>query len=813
MRMRTFFVWLFALAMTGGVLGVMALGAVFVYFSQQVPDFRGLADYRPLLISKTYSANGEILGEYARERRMYLPISDIPRPLIEAFLAAEDTSFYNHHGFDLKGIGRAVLVNTFTDRKQGASTITQQVAKTFLLSSERTYRRKIKELILARRIESAFTKDEILELYLNQIFLGNGAYGVGAAAMAYFGKSVDELSIGQRALLAGLPKAPSAYNPVHRPQVARQRRDIVIRRMETEGFITKEQADAAVAMDLELNVTPLASGEKAPFFAEHVRRDLLDRFGERQLYEGGLAAITTLDLDLQRHAEKAIRDGLRAYDRRHGWRGPIGRLGALTMDWQARLRTEARTHRHLAGFATPAVVLELDDTTATIGLPDGSKGTIPMAGLTWARKYVDAMTLGERVRKPSDVLALGDIVFVQAMANLPEFEKTPNKEGKYSLEQIPQVQGALVAMDVATGAVKAMVGGFDSSSDFNRAVQAKRQVGSAFKPFVYAAALERGYTPASIILDAPVVMRRGELDDAWKPQNYSEKVYGPSTMRLGMEKSRNLMTIRLAQDIGMRGIIDFATRFGFARSDMHPNLATALGASSFTLLDVTAGYRVFANGGVYSRPYFVERVQDATGQVIWQAYPPCGDCTGASATPTLSPQALMLDGERLISPEIAYQMTDMLRGVVIRGTGMRARAIGRPVGGKTGTTNDYIDAWFVGYSPTLVVGVWVGFDQPQRMGRDETGSKAALPIWIDFMNAALKNRPKSDFPIPDGVTFARIDAVTGKPPTAQTAQTLLEVFVKGTEPTTGSLNTGRRTGGRTPATAEDAANLLNQGIY
>ena len=820
MRGKKILKWLFILGLVGGLSSALFLGGVFVYFSRQVPDFRSLADYRPKLISKIYSANGEALGEYARERRVYLPINDIPQELIQAFLAAEDTGFYDHHGYDMKGILRAVLVNTFTSRKQGASTITQQVAKTFLLSSERTYKRKIKELILARRIEDSFSKNEILELYLNQIYLGNGAYGVGAAALAYFGKSVDELTIGERALIAGLPKAPSAYNPVYRPAIARQRRDVIIRRMEVEGFISKEEADQAVASDLNLNLHPLISGEKAPFFAEHVRRELLDRYGDVRLYEGGLSAVTTLDMQLQRYAETAVKNGLRAYDRRHGWRGPIGRLGALTLDWQNRVKLEADKYAHLSDFAMPAAVLELTETEALIGLQDGTRGAIPLVGMTWARKYIDSKTKGDRIKKPADVLAPGDIVFVQDMNKIEDFDRIKDKEGKYTLEQIPAVQGGLVAIDVATGAVKAMVGGFDSSSDFNRAVQAKRQVGSAFKPFVYAAALEQGYTPASIILDAPVVMRSDELSDAWKPQNYSSKVYGPSTMRLGLEKSRNLMTIRLAQDVGIRRIIDFATRFGFDRTDMHPNLATALGASSLSLLDLTAAYRAFANAGLYNRPYFIERIQDATGQVIWQQHPTCESCTGLDASPEVAPPPLEIDGERVVSPEIAYQMTDMLRGVVLRGTGFRSRAVGRPVGGKTGTTNDYVDAWFAGYSPTLATGVWVGFDQPQNLGKDETGSKAANPIWTEFMTNALKERPKADFTIPDGVTFARIDAVTGKPPTSKTKQTLLEVFVKGTEPTTGSLSLGTnrdsRSTGRTTANEqnqEEPVNLLSQGIY
>ena len=772
---------LFILGLVSGVLGLMAIAGILFYFAQRVPDFRSLSDYNPKLVTKLYSQEGTPLAEYARERRIYVPIERIPPEVIQAYLAAEDSGFYNHIGFDIKGIIRAVLVNTFTNRRQGASTITQQVAKTFLLTSERTYTRKIKELILAYRIEKAFTKNEILDLYLNQIYLGHGSYGVAAAALTYFNKPLEDLTIGQRAMLAGLPKAPSGYNPVSHPRAARLRRDVVIRRMEAEGFITHEEAEAAIAQDLELNIRHYPQGEAAPSFSEHVRREILETYGADGLYEGGLKVLTTLDPTMQAKAEKAVWYGLREYDRRHGYRGAYGRISLLAA-WQGRVDELFKEHEKVRSFAIPAAVLDVDDKTGLtkIGLPAGRIGYIPFEAMKWARPYIDADEVGPTPKTPSDVVRMGDLVFVTSVDNIDGLQEFKGKAQYYSLEQLPTVQASLVALDVHTGAVRAMVGGFGKDGDFNRAIQAKRQPGSAFKPLVYAYAMTQGMTPASIILDAPVVIRNNEMDTAWKPQNYSERVYGPSTLRRGLEKSRNLMTIRLAQDLGIRNIIGFARQFGLQES-MPPNLSTALGAASVSLLELTSAYSVFPNGGRRLNPYFIERIQGATGDLVYQR--PSVDCLGCAGLvePTQLPQVKQ-EAERLLTPEVSYIMTDLLRGVVQNGTGWRAKAVGHPVGGKTGTTNDYIDAWFVGFSPLYAVGVWVGFDRPQPMGHAETGSKAALPIWTEFMKETLKGYKQREYQVPKGVSFVRIDADTGELPSAKTKKTIVEVFVQGTEP-------------------------------
>lgn len=766
----------FIMGCFGALVGAMLITVVLFYFSKQVPDFRTLADYKPALVTKIYAEDGTILAEYAKERRIYTPISEIPDPIIKAFLAAEDWNFYHHPGFDIKGIFRAALVNIFTGKKQGASTITQQVAKTFLLSSERTYTRKIKELILSWRMERAFTKDEILELYLNQIYLGNGTYGVTAAGLGYFGKSLYELSIGQRAMLAGLPKAPSAYNPLRHPRIARLRRDIIIVRMKNEGVITTEQADNAIAMDIEVDPIPLKKAEIAPHFSEYVRRHIQDKYDTETLYTAGLTVHTTLNTTLQKYAEEAMITGLRNYDRRHGYRGPIGKLG-FSFNWQTRVDQEYRENRHLKNFGVPAAIIKVNDLEqkAEIGLPGGITGHIPFTAVTWARPYIDNNKRGAKVNKISDVLKKGDIVFVKSMRDITT---TTIASDIYSLEQVPKVQGALVALDSKTGAIKAMVGGIGSGEGFNRAVQGKRQIGSSFKPFVYTLALEEGYTPASTVLDAPVVLRHNEMDKAWKPHNYSEKIYGPSTLRRGLEKSRNLMTIRLARKLGISNIISFSQKFGLIEP-MERDLSTALGSSSAPLLQLTSAYSVFPNQGKWAETYFIDYIEDMVGNTIFSPFT-CTECS--ENEPLVAPEDVDIESWEAVSPAIAYQTTNMLRGVVKSGTGWRAREVGHEVGAKTGTTNDFIDAWFMGFSPELTVGVWVGFDKPQNMGKNETGSKAAGPIWTEFMKNALATEPMQPFAIPEGITFVRIDANTGLLPTEQTKKTIIESFLVGTEP-------------------------------
>ena len=775
--------FLFALGVYGGVTGFCAAIALILYFMTQVPDHRELMNYKPMLITKVYDMNGEVLAEYAKQRRIYVPIEDIPRDLVNAYLAAEDSDFYNHAGFDLKGIIRAALVNILTSRKQGASTITQQVAKTFLLTSERTYTRKIKELILARRIERTLEKDQILELYLNQIYLGHGAYGVAAAAMTYFNKDLDELDIGQRAILAGLPKAPSRYDPIRNPRQARFRRDVILVRMRDQGFITATQMTEAIERDLNLDPRPWLSGEDAPHFSEHVRRHIAEIYGNDTLYKEGLNVFTTLNRKYQKAAEEALYRGLREYDRRHGYRGPIGKVNLL-IGWEGRMKQEGKDWASQRHIGEPAVVIELDEKEqrARIGLSNGDEGFIPLSAVKWARYYIDADTQGAKVDSVADVLKKGDIVMVKPLKEVYENYPEKKEEGAYSLEQIPTVQGALVALDNKTGAVRAMVGGLGSGTGFNRAVQAKRQSGSAFKPFVYALALENGYTPASIVLDAPVVLQTGEMDEKWKPHNYSEKIYGPSTLRRGLEKSRNLMTIRLAQQLGIKNIIGYARNYGLS-SEMQPDLSTALGSSSFNLLELTSAYSVFPNAGRRAEPYFVESVSDAVGNNVYSHLSRCFNCMGEEATPNYVPDEMNVPTQEVTSPQVAYLMTSMLRGVVERGTAWRARHVGQPAGAKTGTTNDYIDAWLMGFTPELAIGVWVGFDKPQTMGRPETGSKAAAPIWSYFAKEAFKGQTPLNYEVPEGISFVRIDEASGKLPTPASKKKILEAFVEGTEPT------------------------------
>lgn len=770
----------------GAVLfGVMVLSLLFLYFSIQLPDFRTLADYKPAQITRVYAHDGQLVTEFARERRIYTPIRDIPKELIQAYLAAEDSSFFEHQGFDPRGILRAAVMNTLTDKKQGASTITQQVAKTFLLSSERTYSRKIKELILAYRIEKAFTKQEILELYLNQIYLGAGAYGVTAAGITYFSKPLKDLTIGQRALLAGLPKAPSAYNPLRNPDNAKARRDLIIRRMQDEGYITAEQADKAIATGLELSPANTMHGTDAPDFAESVRRELVERYGEEEVYENGFVVQTTLDVDMQRYATKAVRYGVRSYDRRHGWRGPLENVSFM-LDWQTKAKEMDSKYSHMRAIGTPAVVLGVNNKKGQVqvGFASGDKGIIPMEGLRWARKHVSASGVGPEITKPSDVLKEGDVVLVKRMSDVPELAGVADAKSKFSLEQWPNVQAALIALDPQTGAIRAMVGGFDGAGNYNRAIQAERQPGSSFKPFVYATALEQGYTNSSIILDAPLVLDGGDSGE-WRPQNYTNEIYGPSTLRRGLEQSRNLMTIRLARDIGINNVIDRAGAYGLNTKGLSRNdLSTSLGSGSLSLISMTSAYSVFVNAGKRVAPYFMESIQDVTGRQILRGHEGCEDCEGIGANPGRKPRPVALNEQQVIDPVTAYQMVEMLRGVVLRGTGAAAKAVGQPVAGKTGTTNDYVDAWFIGFSANLVTGVWIGFDIPSTLGNAETGGRAALPIWVDFMKNALKDGRNTDFDVPPGVTFVTVDADTGELPSSASTNTLLDVFPQGKEPTT-----------------------------
>ncbi len=806
--MRRLATWLVRIAFTlvlAGLAGLALLAFVVRYYGRDLPDYRVLARYEPPTVTRIYAGDGSLLAEYAREKRIFVPISAVPERVKQAFVAAEDRNFYRHFGIDPIGVLRAAVQNIGRlksgRRPVGGSTITQQVAKNFLLSNEVSLERKIREAILALRIERTFSKDRILELYLNEIYLGRRSYGVAMAALNYFDKSLDELTLGEIAFLAGLPKAPSRYDPEKDPEAAYARRDYVLQRMVEDGYITPQEAEAARAEPLETrrDSTTIAA---APFFVEEVRRRLVARFGEKGFYEGGLTVRTTVDTTLQRHADRALREGLAAYDRRHGgWRGPLGRIDPQAPDVLARLRAFDPGFELLDWRL--ALVSSVADDAAALLFPDGSTGVLPLSQMTWARPRLPGGGLGPKPRRVRDVLEPGDVIVVAPVEG---------KEGTYALRQRPEVEGAIVAMDPHTGRVLAMSGGFSFRlSWFNRATQARRQPGSAFKPFVYLAALEHGYTPASIVLDAPIVVDQGPGLPPWKPENYSQRFYGPSTLRLGLEKSRNLMTVRVALDIGMEPVIDVARRFGIGEG-LQPLPSAALGSQEVTLLQLTTAYAMLANGGRRIRPVLIDRIQDRYGRTLERADPrPCEACR-AEAWDGSPPPELSDPRERVADARIVYQVVHMLKGVIENGTGRRARDLGRPLAGKTGTTNDSRDAWFVGFSPDLVAGVWVGFDRPRSLGRRATGSSVALPIWKAFMERALEGRPPRPFRTPPGVLLVRIDAETGLLPGPGTRRVITEAFLPGTAPT--RVSRAGAPGAELPAAGATAATgLPADGLY
>jgi len=777
-----FLISLVALVVLLALLGSGGILYVFYHYGQGLPDYRQLADYQPPTVTRVHAGDGRLLAEYAIEKRAYVPVSAIPRRVVYAFLAAEDKNFFSHPGVDFMSVVRAVITNLANmgsdKRPVGASTITQQVAKNFLLTNEVSIERKIKEAILAFRIEHAFDKERILDLYLNEIYLGLGSYGVAAAALNYFNKSLDELTIGEAAYLAALPKAPNNYHPIRQHDAAVARRNWVIGRMLEDGRISFEEAKAAWEEPLQIYRADPTEIVQADYFVEEVRRELAALYGDTKLYEGGLSVRTTLNPRLQRIAERSLRAGLIAYDRRHGWRGPFAHVDLEAADWRTAL-TAIEPPSGAAPWVL-AMVLSLGDESARIGLPDGTEGSIPMAELRWARPWLEGQKVGAGPKKPADALSVGDVVLVQPVAADSDGEAYP--EGSYALRQIPDVNGGLVAIDPHTGRVLAMSGGFSyEHSEFNRVTQAERQPGSAFKPFVYLAALDSGYTPATIVLDAPFVIDQGAGLGKWKPANYSNKFYGPSPMRLGIEKSRNLMTIRLAQTIGMGPIVDYARRFGVI-DDMPPVLSMALGAGETTLLRLTTAYAMLVNGGRRITPTLIDRVQDRNGATIYRH--DLRDCPGCWPEEWRNepPPELPDEREQLVDPRSAYQIVSMLQGVVERGTGRRVREVGKPLGGKTGTTNDSMDTWFIGFSPDLAVGVFVGFDEPKPLGPKETGSSVSAPVFKDFMAAALKNEPAIPFRIPPGLRLVRVNVETGQLARAGDRNVILEAFKPGTVP-------------------------------
>ncbi len=760
-----------AIVAAGGVL------AVFWHYGKDLPDYHQLAHYEPPVTTRVYAGDGSLVAEYAVQKRSFIPIGAMPQRVIHAFLSAEDKNFYQHGGIDPMGVLRAAIVDfklvlSHSDKRPiGASTITQQVARNFLLSSERSVARKVKEAILAFRIEQTFTKDHILELYLNEIFLGR-SYGVAAAALDYFDKSLDELTVSEAAFLASLPKAPGRD-----PQSFHDRRDYVIGRMLEDGYITADEAKIALADPI--TIRPRHEAVMTPggdYFAEDIRRELADQYGEAALYKGGLAVRSTLDPALQQIATRALRNGLVAYDRRHGWRGPLGTID-VGPGWTKRLMLRP----DLAPWVT-AAVLAVTPSYAEIGLSDGRKGRIPLSEVRWARPPAPKQTLGPPVKEVSDVLKAGDVIAVEPVAKSDD-GKEHYPADTYGLRQPPKVEGALVAMDPHTGRVLAMQGGFSyGRSQFNRATQALRQPGSSFKPFVYMAALDSGYTPTSLVLDGPVEFDQGPGLPKWRPGNYEHDFLGPTTLRVGVEKSRNLMTVRLAAAVGMTKIADYAERFGVVDKLPH-ELAMALGAGETTPLRMASAYAEIVNGGKKITPTLIDRIQDRNGKTIYRHDGrACEGCSSTFYTDQDMPQ-IPDTSEQLVDPMTAYQMVHILEGVVERGTARYALAgIGRPMAGKTGTSNDSKDTWFVGFSPDLVCAVFVGFDEPSTLGQHETGAAAAAPVFREFMTDALKGKPPVPFRVPSGIRLVRINAATGHPAESGEGNVIYEAFKPGTVP-------------------------------
>ncbi|WP_022949131.1 penicillin-binding protein 1A [Methylohalobius crimeensis] len=725
--------WLAAIAALAG-LGLLA--AVYYQFSSELPDPGGLRHVEYQTPLEIYSADGELLARFGSKKRFPVAIEEIPESVVHAFLATEDARFYEHPGIDIQGLLRAAWELVRTGKKgQGGSTITMQVARNFFLSPEKTYTRKLKEILLALEIEQTLSKDEILELYLNKIYLGHHAYGVAAAAEIYYGKSLEELDLAQIAMIAGLPKAPSRLNPITNPQEGKARRNYVLKRMRDQDFISESAYRQAVAVPVSAALDPFE--QKAPYVTEQIRAELYERYGEA-LYTQGYRVTTTIDSRLQQAAERAVQFALHAYDERHGYRGVEGQVAAGASEAEI---SRALARVESAGATLPGLVVAVNQKAkqAQIRLPSGQTVTLEWSGIRWARPALSGNRLGAFPKTVEDVFEPGDLIRLRR-----------DTKDRWRLAQIPQIQGALISVDSRTGAIRAMVGGYDFDlSEFNRAVQSQRQPGSGFKPVLYTAALETGFTPASLINDAPIVVHTAE--GAWRPENYSGKFYGPTRLRVALRKSRNLVSIRLLREIGLDKVIATALRFGFQPSQLPRTPTLALGSGTASPLDMSRVFSVFANGGYRIEPHLIEQVALGDDQIVSRLQPlrACESCEHPAP--------------RILSPGTHYLMHTMLQDVVRRGTAVRAKQLGRQdLAGKTGTTDDQRDAWFNGYASPLVAISWVGFDSGKPLGYGETGSRAALPMWIEYMKAALENQPEHPFPVPDKVVTAWIDPYTGK---------------------------------------------------
>jgi penicillin-binding protein 1A len=779
-KKRRFFqklvLWLFVLGFFVAILGALASVGVYFYISKDLPHIKSLTEYHPSIITNVYSDDGRKIAEFFKERRIIKPLDEMPAALINAFIAAEDSRFYKHKGIDFYSIVRAFFKNLEAGTiVQGGSTITQQVTKSFLLTPERSYTRKLKEAILAYRIDKAFNKDEILYLYLNQIYLGHGAYGVEAAAENYFGKTVKDLNLAECAILAGLPQAPSKYSPFKYPERAKQRQIYVLNRMVDEGFISNVQATEAINTVVEIKPRRNWYIEEIPYYTEQVRRYVEEKYGRDALYTQGLEIYTAASIEMQIIAREEIEKGLYELDKRQGYRGPLKILAPEEIETFSRtIQSELNDNPLQAGQTVKGVVVKVDDKNKTVTVRIGNfLGQIALEDMAWARKPdLEVAYYETKVKHPSEALAAGDVILVKVKE-----KKEDSDLWQLALEQEPVAQAALLCLEAETGFIKAMVGGRDfRDSQFHRALQSRRQPGSAFKPIIYAAALDkqfddepdRFYTPATVIIDSPIVFEDEERDFTWKPKNYKERFFGPTLMRDALAKSRNVVTIKILHDIGIDYAIEYARKLGIT-SDLAKDLSIALGSSGVSLLELTKAYSVFANQGYLVEPVFITKIVDREGNVLEEAAP---------------------ERIKVIEKTTAYLMTHMLEGVVKYGTGWRVKALNRPVAGKTGTTNNLFDAWFMGYTPQYITGTWVGFDNEAPLGKSETGSRAASPIWLGFMKRVLEDKPPKIFEVPEGIVFTKIDAETGLLPIPESKKSVFVAFKEGTEPTEHSKRPG-----------------------
>jgi len=754
--------FIFLLLLTGSASVALAAFLLYRFIEPQLPDIQVLRDARYQTPMSIYGKDGLLIAQYGEMKRSPISFSEVPDKVVQAFLAAEDNRFFDHPGVDYQGLLRATFSFLRTgEKRQGGSTITMQVARNFFLSSEKTFFRKLKEIVLAIKIESELTKEQILELYLNKIYFGHHAYGVIAATQVYYGKGINELELDEIAMIAGLPKAPSAFNPVTNPERALSRRNYVLKRMRKLGYIGDQAYQTAInrPVTAKLHTTPVELN--APHVAELIRNELYRQYGDAA-YTNGYRIYTTIDSRLQAAAEKALRLALHDYDERHGFRGIKQRIDLKKdkrpEDWDERLSGIPK-----AGETVPGLVVAVNDDSAEIYLGDRRRIVLDWDGLKWARRYITENEQGPSPRSAKEILKAGDLVRLR-------------KDGgdHWKLSQIPEVEGALVALDPSSGAIVALAGGYDFAlSKFNRATQAQRQPGSGFKPILYAAALTEGYTPASVVNDAPIVYSDPSQESGfWRPHNYSGRFYGPTRLRVALAKSRNLVSIRLLQSIGLKKTIDMAQRFGFQPEELPRSLPLALGSGTATPLRMAQAYAVFANGGFRVEPYFIERIETEADSTIFRATPQiaCANCTGIDDRQTnFAP--------RTLSPQVHYMMNSMLQDVIRTGTATRAMELGRnDVAGKTGTTNEYKDAWFNGYVPSLTTVAWLGFDSSKSLGKGETGGKAALPMWMYFMQEVLKDVPEQTFPLPSGLTIARMDPGTGMLASPGSVNAVFEVF-------------------------------------